>query len=219
MYRICGFAIALLAFCGGLSPAFGYIVEDWRTDAVYQAENWDDHQVGQRVEDPKAAGGAAWSFGADSSGKYPLLGDAKTIPPGRYHLTFRMALNGKADGDLAKLDIYDQKGERLPALTVRVKDFPKNGEYKDFTIEFDWEYGDHPLEFRCESMSSAEMRIDEVKLVRRAGWLEVGFDSTPPKQGQIYRGRTLLWARALLPDTDAMPRLRVVVSCTWHEAG
>ncbi len=195
----------------GVSPAFGYIVEDWRPYAVYQAENWDDHQAGQRVQDSKAAGGAAWSSGTESSGKYLLLGDTAKIAPGRYHLSYRLKLDGKADGDLGKMDIYDREGEKLPALTIRAKDFPKTGAYKDFTIDFDWEYGDRPLEFRYECMSAAEVRIDQVKLVRRAGWLEVGFDSKPPALGQVYGGRTSLWARALLPDTDAMPQLRVTV--------
>jgi len=197
----------------GISPALGSIVEEWRPHAVHQAEDYDDHQVGQRVQDPRAAGGAAWSSGADSSGKYLLLSNAVKIPPGKYRASFRVQLDGKADGDLAKVDIYDREGERLPALTIHANHFDSIGEYQDFTIEFDWEYGERPLEFRCESMNSARFRVDEVRIVRRAGWLEIGFDSTPAARGQVYPGRTLLWARALLPDTDAMPRLRAIVSC------
>lgn len=201
--------MAVMAVVG--SPAMGYVVEQWDQQALYQAEGF-EHQAGERVRDADASDGFAWAAGSESSGKYIVLGNPVKAPSGRYKLVCRMKLNAAAEGEVAKLDMYDREGERLPALTIRAKDFGRAGEYHDFEIEFDWEYSERDLELRCQSLGKADVWIDYLALVRRTGWLEVGFDSIPPTEGSVYLGRRLMWARAQLPGLQEPPRLRAILS-------
>lgn len=191
-------------------PSWGFKVQHWEEYESHEVES-QEHQAGFRVADTQASGGAGWMAGPGENDRYVMLGASLRLPAGVHRVTYRMKLLRDGDGPVVKLDCYDREGERLPALTVRARDFRRIGEYQEFSFEFPWEHSDRELEFRCRKMGDTAVVLDRFTLDRRAVLLEGGFDGWRAAEGDLFRRRSLLKARTEISECPN-PTLRAIVS-------
>jgi uncharacterized membrane protein len=109
-----------------------------------------------------------------------LYGPYLSLPPGHYHVVFRMASPAEAAGDIATIEASaDLGGTVLAARTIRGADFRERGRYQDFALEVQTGHPLQDVEFRVHSRGRHPLRVDRINLQPGSLALEVLGSSCP----------------------------------------
>lgn len=141
---------------------------------AWEAEDTPNHQTGDRLADPDASEGGAWSLvpGTHRPDPCALYGPYVELPPGNYVAFFRVQMPAPTDDDvLARLDGVVNHGTTTLAVRNLYSGDLTPGKYQLVPLPIAYRGGQ--LECRVFWTGLAELRIDRVLLHRVTG--EVDF--------------------------------------------